>query len=317
MSLLLVDIGNTKIKAGLIEDSINNNSDDFFIVKSFFNINHFYNFIKSIARTKKIKNIVYGSVRGEFTQKIIERLKLILENNKQGNNEENINNLVKSKSVINNKNSKIEDKEDKNLQDYFSYKIKIERIKYIENSKLSFNYNPLSSYGDDRLALLYHIVDRYPKDPVIGIDSGTAITIDTLYNSNFEGGLICPGINLSLKSLFYKTRQLPLINKFQYSNIENIYINKKDGFGFSTTQCILFGLYNLVTGLILNSINIFCEKIKKNYNLNYIKPIVLLTGGDSKLIYNLIEDKIDKSYKIVVEENAVLLGLNYYNKILF
>ncbi|MFN3411286.1 MAG: type III pantothenate kinase, partial [Exilispira sp.] len=239
------------------------------------------------------------------------------------NNAENINNLVNANSaestsnLINNKFSKKDHKEYDNLPDYFSYKIKIERIKYIENSKLSFNYNPVSSYGDDRLALLYYIVDRYPKDSVIGIDSGTAITIDTLYNSNFEGGIICPGINLSLKSLFYKTRQLPLISKFQYSNIENIYRNKKDGFGFSTEQCILYGLYNLVTGLILNSINIFCEKIKKNYNLDYIKPIVLLTGGDSKIIYNLIEDKIDKSFKIVVEENAVLLGLNYYNKILY
>lgn len=217
---------------------------------------------------------------------------------------------------MDNKNNVMENKKLKKFSSNISYNIKIERIKYIENTGLSFKYNPVSSYGDDRLALLYYIVHRYPQDPVIAIDSGTAITIDTLYNSNFEGGLICPGINLSLKSLFYKTKQLPLVNKIQYSNIENIYRNRRDGFGFSTDECILSGLYNLLSGLILNSINIFCEKIEKNYNIKSIKPVLILTGGDSKLIYNIIEDKIDKSIKIVVEENAVLIGLNYYSKIL-
>ena len=51
------------------------------------------------------------------------------------------------------------------------------------------------------------------KYPAIVVDFGTATTFDIIDNKgNYDGGLITPGINLSLETLYKKTSKLPLVN---------------------------------------------------------------------------------------------------------
>ncbi len=172
-------------------------------------------------------------------------------------------------------------------------------------------YDPISSYGDDRLALLYYIVKNFEDKPVFAIDSGTAITIDTMYKKQYFGGSIFAGFYLALKALFLNTKQLPLLSEKKYMLIENIEKYKNNSFGFSTEQSILSGLYSSYSGFIINSFNNFCNKINKIENSKNINPIILITGGDSKLIYDLINEKLNQ-YEIVIDENAVLKGLYYF-----
>lgn len=282
MSILLMDFGNTNIKIAIS----NLKSEKISEIKTFKSLKTFYGYYRKTIIKNELSDIVYCSVRGEKT-KIIEK---------------NIQQI----------NVKIVESKGKNG------KINMKRIFYNKNSGFSFLYNPIDSYGEDRLALLYYISIKYPNSPVFAIDSGTALTIDTMYNLHYEGGAIFPGINLSTKSLFSKTVQLPLIKNKEYSQPDLINKIKKEIFGFSTIDCILSGLYNSFTGFIIHSYNLFCEKLMKKYNYKNLNPVILITGGDSHLIYDLIKDKLNKNnIDIAIEENAIFLGLKFFYEKLF
>ncbi|MEJ5273652.1 MAG: type III pantothenate kinase, partial [Spirochaetota bacterium] len=100
---------------------------------------------------------------------------------------------------------------------------------------------------------------------------------------------IFPGINLSIKSLFYKTKQLPLVNENDLNNPYNIDLINNQIFGYSTKECILSGIYNSYKGFIIYSYKKFIEKIEKKYQLKGLLPRILITGGDADLIFNLIK----------------------------
>ena len=284
--LMLLDIGNSRIKVGLTQLET-----DFFVsIKSFKKTDSLINYIKNTQKRYQIKYLVYSSVRGKETDDLIKKVKTILK------------------------------------KDIFFDRVKyFDRTNYIdktnsidkfnENKNISFQffYDPITSYGDDRLSILYYIFEKYPKDTIFAIDSGTALTIDTMHKSKYEGGCIASGINLSVKSLFYKTRQLPLIKSKDISEKENINKIKNELFGFSTKDSILSGIYNLFTGFIIYSYDLFINKIEKNYKEKVIRPKIILTGGDSHLIYELIKDKLE-NIEIIIDENAVLSGLKSYLK---
>lgn len=70
--------------------------------------------------------------------------------------------------------------------------------------------NP-SSVGADRLVTVLGAVQTYPGALII-VDSGTATTFDVVSEDlYFEGGVICPGINLSMRALHDAAAQLPRI----------------------------------------------------------------------------------------------------------
>jgi len=260
--IILLDIGNTRIKLGLTRLE----SDDFQQIKSFKNTNLFLKYIKTISTKYDIQHLVYSSVRGKETENIIQKLNQILNSKSFESN------------FIHKNNKKNSLKE-----------ILIHRINYDKKYGFDFYYEPIKSYGDDRLALLFYLSEKYPLDSIFAIDSGTALTIDTMYKKNYEGGAIFPGINLSIKSLFYKTKQLPLVNENDLNNPYNIDLINNQIFGYSTKECILSGIYNSYKGFIIYSYKKFIEKIEKKYQLKGLLPKILITGGDANLIFNLIK----------------------------
>lgn len=65
--------------------------------------------------------------------------------------------------------------------------------------------------GADRLVTTLGAIQRY-RGPLIIIDSGTATTFDIVSgDGHFEGGIIAPGINLSMRALHEAAAQLPRI----------------------------------------------------------------------------------------------------------
>jgi len=105
------------------------------------------------------------------------------------------------------------------------------------------------------------------EGPLIVIDSGTATTFDIVgADGGFEGGIICPGINLSMKALHDAAAQLP-----------RIAIQKPEKvIGDSTVTAMQSGVFWGYVGLIDGLV----RKIKEEYG----KPMtVVATGGVASL----------------------------------
>ena len=68
-----------------------------------------------------------------------------------------------------------------------------------------------SSLGADRAVNAIAAHAKYPGDLIV-VDFGTATTFDVIdYNGAYKGGIIAPGINLSLDALVNNTAKLPRI----------------------------------------------------------------------------------------------------------
>ena len=82
---------------------------------------------------------------------------------------------------------------------------------------IKINLTNKNQVGADRIVNTVAVKSLY-KAPTLVIDFGTATTFDVINNSgNYIGGLITPGIYLSLQNLFSKTSKLPLV-KFKKIN---------------------------------------------------------------------------------------------------
>ncbi len=98
--------------------------------------------------------------------------------------------------------------------------------------------------GADRLVNTVAAHDRY-KGPLIVVDFGTATTLDVVdRDGNYCGGVIAPGINLSLTALHMAAAKLPSV---RISRTEHV-------IGKDTESCMQSGIYwgyiGLVEGLV-------------------------------------------------------------------
>ena len=110
--------------------------------------------------------------------------------------------------------------------------------------------------------------------PSIVIDYGTATTIDVMdENYHFLGGLILPGVSISLDALVDKTSKLPQIELD----------TPKKLIGNSTKECMQNGIYFLnrmgVESIVSEIIQNYFKNDKKNQ-----KVTVIATGGLSNYL---------------------------------
>lgn len=181
----------------------------------------------------------------------------------------------------------------------------LSEIKKILPSLIQLSYNTLVPFtnlygtpktlGVDRIAIAAGAVSKYPNNDVLIIDAGTCITYDFVNKEGaYLGGAISPGIKMRYKSLNKFTDKLPLLKPSYPKSI----------IGKSTEESIHSGLVNGVLAEI-NSIII-------QYNQQYKKLTVVLTGGDTNFLA--------KRLKIGIFANPIFLleGLNsilkYNNK---
>lgn len=157
-----------------------------------------------------------------------------------------------------------------------------------ENVKVPIRnlYKRPEQVGQDRLVNAVAAKELYGV-PALVIDFGTAITFDIVSKKGeYLGGLILPGIELSLSSLYYRTALLPKIRLKPTSNI----IGK--GTADSMRAGILFGFGAMCDGLIGDYRKIFGRRLK-----------VITTGGSAHLI-----KKHARSIQIV-DHDLILKGL--------
>ena len=140
--------------------------------------------------------------------------------------------------------------------------------------------------GTDRLVNSIAAWDIYKKACII-IDFGTATTFDVVNNrGQYIGGLICPGINLSLKTLHTAAARLPRVAVGTPKRV----------IGKTTVEAMTSGIYYGYIGLIKHIIS----QINKELGC---KTKVILTGGQA----DLFSKKIGISNEI--RKNLTIKGL--------
>ena len=168
------------------------------------------------------------------------------------------------------------------------YEIKQINLKKFLNIKVD-----KKQVGSDRLANAIAVI--YNKSNFIILDFGTATTFDVVVKNNYLGGVISPGVTLSLNSLVSKASLLSSVNLSKISNV----------IGKNTKSAIRSGFYWGYLGLINNIIDLIFKNTNKKYN-------VILTGGLSHLFRNSINVKsnVDKNLTI----NGLLKVIKKLNK---
>ena len=157
------------------------------------------------------------------------------------------------------------------------YEVKDLKLKSLINIKANYN-----QVGSDRLTNAISLLNN--KDNFIILDFGTATTFDVVINKNYRGGVIAPGIKISLNTLSDEATLIPKINLKK---------NKKV-IGIDTVSAVRAGFFWGYAGLIENIVNLIKKETGKSFKL-------VITGGFSYLFKNSIKTKVVQSKDITVK----------------
>ena len=139
-----------------------------------------------------------------------------------------------------------------NIKKSFKFsKYKILELKSLNLNKIiKINVKNKKLLGSDRIA---NAISAKKFKNCLVLDFGTATTFDVIQNGVYEGGVIAPGVKLSIQNLREATALLPLINL--NSNQKKI--------GKNTKEALNAGFVWGYEGLINNIINKIILKNKK------------------------------------------------------
>ena len=161
-------------------------------------------------------------------------------------------------------------------------KIKIYEIKDLKLKKLLKIEANFKQVGSDRIANAISVINN--KDNFIILDFGTATTFDVLVKNTYKGGIISPGVRLSLNTLSDKATLIPKINLKQIKKV----------IGVDTTSAVRSGFFWGYAGLIDNIINLIIKETRKSFK-------VIITGGFSELFKNSIKAKVIHNKDITIK----------------
>lgn len=123
--------------------------------------------------------------------------------------------------------------------------------------------------GADRIATAIGAAEAFPGQDVLVIDLGTATKFCVVSaRAEYLGGVIAPGIKLSMRSLAQGTAQLPVIDLERPASV----------LGKTTVTNLQSGLYYGHVGLLREVTRRLAEEV-----LGHLFPVVLGTGGYAPL----------------------------------
>lgn len=157
------------------------------------------------------------------------------------------------------------------------YEVKDLNLKSLINIKVNYK-----QVGSDRLTNAISLIDY--KNNFIILDFGTATTFDVLINKTYRGGVIAPGIKLSLNTLSDKATLIPKVNLKKIKKVV----------GDDTISAVRSGFFWGYAGLIDNIINLIKKETGKSFKL-------VITGGFSNLLKNSIKTKLKQNKDITVK----------------
>ena len=175
--------------------------------------------------------------------------------------------------------------------------MKVKKYQVFEIKKLSLKnlikikIDKYKQLGSDRIANAIGAYSLYKKNCLI-IDFGTATTFDIVRNPGvYEGGVIAPGVKLSILNLNRFTASLPVFD---------LKVNSKT-YGKNTKDALNAGFLWGYQGLINNII----KKIRTSFNCSFK---IILTGGYSKIFFKFINNNS------TIEPNITIKGIMYIYK---
>ena len=144
--------------------------------------------------------------------------------------------------------------------------------------KIKVNYKQV---GSDRITNAISLVDN--KNNFIILDFGTATTFDVLIKNTYYGGIIAPGVKLSLNTLSNKATLIPKIDLKKINKV----------IGNNTITAVRSGFFWGYAGLIDNIINLIKKETGKSFK-------VIITGGFSNLFKKSIKTKASQNQDITI-----------------
>ena len=157
------------------------------------------------------------------------------------------------------------------------YEVKDLNLRSMINIDVNFK-----QVGSDRITNAISVINN--KDNFIILDFGTATTFDVVIKNSYKGGVIAPGIKLSLNTLSDKATLIPKINLKKINKIV----------GDNTITAVRSGFFWGYSGLIDNMIRLIKNENNKNFN-------TIITGGLSNLFKTSIKTKVKLNKDITVK----------------
>ena len=157
------------------------------------------------------------------------------------------------------------------------YEVKDLKLRSMINIKVNFK-----QVGSDRLTNAISLLNN--KDNFIVLDFGTATTFDVIIKKDYRGGIIAPGIKISLNTLSDKATLIPKLNLKQIKKV----------IGVDTISAVRSGFFWGYTGLIDNIINLIKKETRKSFKL-------VITGGYSDLFRKSLKTRVIQNKDITIK----------------
>ena len=156
---------------------------------------------------------------------------------------------------------------------------------------LNIHVDVPSQVGSDRIVIAVAALAEY-EAPLILMDLGTATTMDVVETGNvYVGGVIVPGVKISLEALTSRTAQLPGISLDQPKRV----------IGKNTVDCMRSGMMHGTAAMI--------DGLVDRMEAELGHPATLIaTGGLAQFVAPLCKRKI------ILEKDLLLKGLNIIYK---
>ena len=164
------------------------------------------------------------------------------------------------------------------------YKVKCHELKNLKISNLLKIKVDYKQIGSDRLANSISVANK--KDNFIILDFGTATTFDVLIKDVYHGGVIAPGLKLSLNTLIDKATLIPNLNLKKTNKV----------IGINTLSAVRSGFFWGYIGLINSIVQLIQKETGKSFK-------IISTGGFSYLFKNSM------GKKIIINKDITIKGL--------
>lgn len=140
-------------------------------------------------------------------------------------------------------------------------------VNWRTDTGLTVLYDSPREVGADRIVNAVAALAKY-GGPCIVVDLGTAITFDAISaRGEYLGGVICPGIGISISGLFQKTARLPMVDFQEPDKL----------IGSNTIGSMQSGLYYGMVGMIDGILERLLAELGPETK-------TVATGGQSSLI---------------------------------
>ena len=157
------------------------------------------------------------------------------------------------------------------------YEVKNLNLKSLIKVKVDYK-----QVGSDRITNAISLMNG--KKNYIILDFGTATTFDVIVKKIYFGGIIAPGVKLSLNSLSDRATLIPKIDLKKINKV----------IGNNTISAVRSGFFWGYAGLIDNIINLIKKETGKTFK-------VVITGGFSGLFKNSIKTKVSQNQDITIK----------------